>query len=663
HPKYKQLKAEMDEKVREIGTLNKRIEEEKIKFNCMWEKAVELEKNKDTMEREIAELKRRADGRSDNTDEAAELTQELRNQHREIQRLQREVDDLRKENDSRRTRIRELERQLADAKKKAANAPTSSDRLGSPRVTVSIAHEEMDHQPEETCFPKIPYRHGDPPPPLAETMLDRIVNTVAIFAQKNVLLFGGHQENLREKLLDWGYQWPAEEKPVFMEFIASPDVRDPWASHNRMLYCRVTRDEDDRLPAGDPEFACPDPNEVVRVFFQEQMMTDDDSMQRLYNYMLMIFMKPDVCSLPMTVYVFSTVAMVLARNKDHFASFVSRYATKLPYASYNLSFSVVSKCTYCADLLDHVRKRYRIENSGHADREPHEVTKRRKGDRSPKTAPARAIKKENGSVDDDNGPTEFLAPDDNDYYASPPEADAQYDMADVARPNEDDGGSQEKTPHTTASFAPIPPPVKSSPATSVASNKKMPQNGRRATRTSGGIARVKPLVAPPQQPSVPPPVNDAPPPPAAVAANGGPAATSAINRSGDDRFEDGCRYRMNRFLRKKPGMHHRNKEALATKDPDKTWKLKIHEYSTQDAGMNRVLDALAEPIPRRTAYDDFVRMFNAIVEHYPPKIFLDELLEERSAAKLLERFTGVYELNTESFASFLYCKVVVKRTG
>ncbi|KAH7695527.1 hypothetical protein AAVH_37413 [Aphelenchoides avenae] len=69
HPKYKQLKAEMDEKVREIGTLNKKIEEEKIKFNCMWEKAVELEKNKDTMEREIAELKRRADGRNDSADE------------------------------------------------------------------------------------------------------------------------------------------------------------------------------------------------------------------------------------------------------------------------------------------------------------------------------------------------------------------------------------------------------------------------------------------------------------------------------------------------------------------------------------------------------------------------------------------------------------------
>lgn len=151
--------------------------------------------------------------------------------------------------------------------------------------------------------------------------------------------------------------------------------------------------------------------------------------------------------------------------------------------------------------------------------------------------------------------------------------------------------------------------------------------------------------------------------PAVVAANGGPTATAAIDRSGDDRFEEGGRYRMNRFLRKKPGVHHRNKEALATKDPDKTWKLKIHEYSTQDAGMNRVLDALAEPIPRRTAYDDFMRMFNAIVEHYPPKIFLDELLEERSAAKLLERFTGVYELNTESFASFLYCKVVVNRTS
>ncbi|KAH7696360.1 hypothetical protein AAVH_36571, partial [Aphelenchoides avenae] len=107
----------MDEKSREVEKLQKKIDEWKIKFNCMWEKAVELEKNKESMEREIAELKRK----NDNPPDDAELTLDLRNQRREVQRLQREVEDLRKEGDSRRTRIREVEQRLADAAKISAS--------------------------------------------------------------------------------------------------------------------------------------------------------------------------------------------------------------------------------------------------------------------------------------------------------------------------------------------------------------------------------------------------------------------------------------------------------------------------------------------------------------------------------------------------------------
>lgn len=91
--------------------------------------------------------------------------------------------------------------------------------------------------------------------------------------------------------------------------------------------------------------------------------------------------------------------------------------------------------------------------------------------------------------------------------------------------------------------------------------------------------------------------------------------------------------------------------------------MRIHDYATHDAGMRRVLDVLAQPPPRLVRYDEFMRLYQEIAKRYPQKLFLEELLEEDSAGKLMQRFAAVYEDTPLAFATFLYCKLLVVHQG
>ncbi|KAH7707935.1 hypothetical protein AAVH_24825 [Aphelenchoides avenae] len=555
------LKRQLDDKSQEVECLKKSLDKVRKETECAFMVAVSLQNAHDAMEREMAELKRRQlEGGPDKVDLVA---QELKSQQQELQRLRGELDALRKENATRQARIADLERQLSDAGREECNAEESCNNERTRKASrTTVAENDLIHV-DTSGLPNITLLHGDAGNLLDDNTLERVVNTLALFAKKSVLLFGGHHFILENKLIVWGYEWPNEGVRAPMEFIPSVSGRDSWYDSCRTLRCRVN----DLVRPVVAEFTCPDPNEVFRVYYKEPTLNADDYMQHLYAHMVSVFMKNEVCSLPMTVYVFATVAMILAPDKAHFSAFVSR----------------VYKCKSCADLLMHLSQRFWAEDRLHTD-VVHWTFQRR---------PA-TVKQEVCIINKLDFP--------------------KADTTGLKTASEAEASNGPTAPAQCAEpiAANTPPPASQQ-------NERLLSNAR------------------PQ--------------------------TGFTPHAGDDRFDEAGRYRMDRFEKQGPCLRHQNENAASTKDPSKIWTIAIPRgYTAPDFRMLGVLDVLTDRIPRLIKYEDFLVIFNHVSQQLSPKRFLSSLASKRDAAMLLECFKCFYEQTEESFASFLYCKIVLSRT-